>query len=114
MFCGDMASALVVLDGLAILKNNEGERHMPIDDLYTGDGIEPLSLKPEEFLSHVAIPKDPFRRGANLKLTTSQTGGFAIVGVATAIYWMGGHWQEPRIAGTSGGSKPIRLRKVEL
>jgi CO/xanthine dehydrogenase FAD-binding subunit len=113
MFCGDIAPALICLNGSAILKNKEGERTLPLDDLYTGNGGEPLDIQSGEFLSHVALPENPLTEGVYLKLTMRQTGGFPIVGLAAAIQRSDGICRKSRIAVTSIEPRPIRLKKVE-
>lgn len=113
MFCGDLAPALIASGASVILKGKGGERRIPVEDFYTGDGKKPLGLKPGEFLSHAVAQKDPLRRGIYMKLTTRQTGGFPVVGLAVSFQRVDGTCHSPRIAVTSICPKPIRLKETE-
>jgi CO/xanthine dehydrogenase FAD-binding subunit len=113
MFCGDIAPALIASGASVILKSKEGERRLPVEDFYTGDGKEPLNLGPGEFLSHVVVQKDPSRKEVYLKLTARQTGGFSVVGVAASLHRVDGYCHDPKIAVTSVCPKPIRLKEAE-
>jgi len=113
MFCGDMAPALIASGASLILKSREGERKLLVEDFYTGDGKEPLNLNPGEFLSRVVIQKDPSRKEVYLKLTARQTAGFPGVGVAASLHRVDGYCRDLKIAVTSVGPKPIRLKETE-
>ena len=96
-----------------MIKNEGGERKVPVEDFYTGDGKKPLDLKPGEFLSHAVVQKDALRKGVYLKLTMRQTGGFPVVGVAVSFHGMEGTCHNPKIAVTSICPRPIRLKEAE-
>jgi CO/xanthine dehydrogenase FAD-binding subunit len=112
MFCGDVAPALIASGASVILKSKEGNRRLPVEDFYTGDGKEPFNLRPGEFLSHVVIRKT-LPKGVYLKLTARQTGGFSVVGVAASLHRVDGYCHDPKIAVTSVCPKPIRLKEAE-
>ncbi len=52
----DLAPALIALGASARLLSAQGERIIPLGDLYTGDGAKPLTMKPEEILIGVEVP----------------------------------------------------------
>ena len=56
VYQGDLAPALISLDARVQLKSEGGSRKVPLADLYTGVGKAPLSIAPDELLTHISIP----------------------------------------------------------
>jgi 4-hydroxybenzoyl-CoA reductase subunit beta len=56
VYQGDMAPALISLDARVQLKNEGGSRKIPLAELYTGGGKAPVSIEPDELLTHISIP----------------------------------------------------------
>jgi len=56
VFSGDMAPALIAADARIVLHSARGERTIPLDELYSGDGARPLTKQPDEILMRVDIP----------------------------------------------------------
>ena len=56
VYQGDMAPALISLNARVQLKKEGGSRKIPLADLYTGVGKNPLSIEPDELLTHISIP----------------------------------------------------------
>lgn len=52
----DLAPALMALGASARLLSAQGERTIPLGDLYSGDGVKPLAMNPEEILIGVEVP----------------------------------------------------------
>jgi len=50
VFSGDLAPALIALEGKITLFSTEGERTLPLREYYTGNGTKPLTIRPEEIL----------------------------------------------------------------
>jgi 4-hydroxybenzoyl-CoA reductase subunit beta len=59
VFSGDLAPALIALDAKVRLVSAHGERTIPLNELYTGNGASPRAIKPEEILVHVEVPALP-------------------------------------------------------
>ena len=55
-YCGDVAPALLVLNARIVLDGPEGEKEIALEDLFSGDGKEPLNLRPGDILTEVIIP----------------------------------------------------------
>ncbi|HEY3277966.1 MAG TPA: FAD binding domain-containing protein [Syntrophorhabdaceae bacterium] len=53
---GDMAPALISLGAMAHLKSIKESRKIPVAELYTGNGKNPLALASGELLTHLSIP----------------------------------------------------------
>jgi len=57
VFSGDLAPAFIAMKAKVRLISDKGERLIPLENFYTGDGVSPLSILPEEILAGVEIPK---------------------------------------------------------
>ena len=56
VYRGDIAPVLVCMDASVKLAGIEGERSVPLIDLFTGNGILPNRIKNKEILAEVRIP----------------------------------------------------------
>lgn len=81
----DAAPALIALGAKVVLSSLQGDRELPLADLYHNDGISYLTKRPDELLTEVRIPRLPNRRSAYWKLRRRGSFDFPLVGVATAI-----------------------------
>lgn len=85
VFMSDLASALLSLDATLSIVGSNGERRMKIDDLYTHDPLNPISLNPDEILTTVMIPKKSRPSGSGFaKFTMRDAIEFA--GVNAAVF----------------------------
>lgn len=86
VFSGDMAPALMVLNAQVTLFNGEGERTLSASDLYTGDGKDPIHIRPGEILREVMIPPPAGRQGSTyLKYRVRGAIDFPLAGVAVRL-----------------------------
>ena len=60
----DCAPALVALNATAVLSRTEGERTIPLIDLYSTVGELPLAMGPDELLSEIHVPIPPRNSGS--------------------------------------------------
>lgn len=58
-FQSDCAPALIALDAKVTLSRAEGERTIPLADLYSTIGEQPLAIGPDELLAEIQIPIPP-------------------------------------------------------
>ena len=65
-FSGDIAPALIALDAKVKLISCSGERVIPVEDLYSGNGVEPLSLRTDEVLTEIVVPTPMEKQGSAL------------------------------------------------
>jgi 4-hydroxybenzoyl-CoA reductase subunit beta len=56
VFSGDMAPALIALKARIVLHSARGERVIPLDEFYSGDGAKPIVKQPDEILVRLEIP----------------------------------------------------------
>jgi 4-hydroxybenzoyl-CoA reductase subunit beta len=106
---GDVAPVLVALGTTVRIVGNEGERVVPLGDLYTGKGKRPLALDPEEVLVEVRLPAaDPKTRGDYQKLRYRGSMDFPLVGVAAVLTGDGsGVCTDASVVLTSVGRGPL-------
>ena len=86
VFSGDTVPALIALDAEVKLASNTGERLVPVSELYTGDGKDPLALKPGDLVSEIRLPMPTKSRSSTyLKYRLRDAIDFPMVGVAVRI-----------------------------
>ncbi len=83
---GDLAPALIALGATVTLAKKDGERTLPLDQLYTGQGKRPLALAPGEILTEVRVPASASGAGGDYqKLRHRGAMDYPLVGVAAAV-----------------------------
>jgi 4-hydroxybenzoyl-CoA reductase subunit beta len=86
VFSGDTVPALIALDAEVKVVSNTEERLIPVSKLYTGDGKEPLTLKPGELLSEIRLPLPTKSQSSTyLKYREREAIDFPMVGVAVRM-----------------------------
>ena len=106
---GDTVGPLVALGAKLKLVSNEGERVIPIEDLYRGDGKDYLALDPHEILTHVLLQPSS-TTGVFVKFRPQNNLDFATFTLSVIPPWAEGR---SRIVVGSVASKPLRVRKAE-
>ena len=113
----DLAVALVALDGVVVLRGPDGERRLPVEDLYRLPGATPHlehTLEPGELIVAVEVPHGGYAAGARyLKVRDRASYEFALVSVAAALEIEDGTIRAARLAAGGVGTKPWRLRACE-
>jgi xanthine dehydrogenase YagS FAD-binding subunit len=108
----DPATALVCLNGHAVVVGQDGERVVPLDQFFTRpqEGHRSLTcLRQNEVLSGVEIPwPSASERAVFLKATARAEFGFALASVACQIATEGGRVRAARIV--LGGVAPVPWR----
>ncbi len=85
-FSGDIAPALIALDAKVRLISCSGERVIPVEDLYSGNGAEPLSLRTDEVLTEIVLPAPMEKQGsAYLKYRLRKAICFPLAGVGVSL-----------------------------
>lgn len=57
VYQGDMAPALIAFDAQCVLEKSGSRRTIPLIDIFTGQGTQPLSIENNELLTGIIIPK---------------------------------------------------------
>ena len=114
----DIGVALSVLDASVEIAGPAGARTLAIGDFFSGPGRDPTRenvLEPGEIVTRVLLPASPPDRSLYLKVRERESGDFALVSVAAAL-WLadspsGPVVREARIA--LGGVAPVPYRALE-
>ncbi len=106
----DTAPALIALNAVVRLGSAEGEREIPVQDLYRNDGIDYLSRRPDEILTDVTVPSG--WKSTYWKLRRRGSFDFPILGVAAALKFSGDVVEEARIALGAVASRPLLVDKA--
>ena len=112
-FSGDLAPALLVLDGKVEIVGRGGRRWAPLADLYTRDGRDYLSLADEEFVCSVTANAAPGLRTGYDKFRVRRSIEFPLAGVAVALGREGGTLTDLRVAITGTNPWPVLLEGTD-
>jgi 4-hydroxybenzoyl-CoA reductase subunit beta len=107
----DTAPALIALNASVRLSGPDGERSIPVEDLYKNDGIEYLSRRPDEILTSIEIPEKQFK-STYWKLRRRGSFDFPILGVAVALKFSGDTIEDARVALGASASRPFLVDKA--
>ena len=118
----DTAVALSALDAGVELYGPGGMRRLPIGDFFTGPGVDLLrenALRPGEIVRRVELPAAP-SRSVYLKVRERESGDFALVSAAAALWLSGdgdaadGDNGDGANGDSAGGGPIIRRARVAL
>jgi len=107
-FSGDLAPALLVYGAEIDIAGAEGERRIPLSDLYVEDGKAHLALAPGELVVAVHLPAAP-PSSAYEKLRQRGAIDFPLAGVAVALAASKAKIETLRVALTGTNSRPFLL-----
>lgn len=108
----DTAIALAALDADLIVAGQDGEKVLPVVDLY--DALGHNILKPDKILTEIRIPKPPDNAAqAFLKFRLRESVDFAIVSVATVLTLEDGLCRDARIVLGAVAPMPFRAPAAE-
>ncbi|MFC1971148.1 FAD binding domain-containing protein [Chloroflexota bacterium] len=108
----DTVPALLVLGARVKIAGEDGEKNIPIEELFMGPGC--TIIKHDQVLTEIQIPDLPPQSGAvYIKQSRRQGADLAVVGVAVLVVIKGGIIDDVRIALGAVAPTPIRARKAE-
>lgn len=108
----DHPATMLALRASVVARGPKGERVIPIDDLFV-DTFQ-TSLRPDEILTQIRIPKAKPRSGGAYVKLERKVGDFAIAAVAVYVALDDkGRVETAGIALTNVGATAIRARKAE-
>jgi len=107
---GDWGSVMLAVRGEVVARSSDGERTIPIDELFQGPFTN--SLEPNEIITEVRVPDPGRAAGTYLKLER-KVGDFATVGVAVHLAMSNGTVGQAGIALTGVGPRNIRASAAE-
>ena len=110
----DLAPAAIVVGASVRLVGPDGERTLPVADLYRPDGIDHMVKARNEILTEVSIPPSAGLRSTYLKLRRRRAVDFPILGVAAALrYAEDGTIEKARIVLGAIAPAPLRAGATE-
>ena len=112
-FSGDLAPALLVLDGKVEIAGRDGRGSIPLADLYTRDGRDYLSLAEEELVCSVTVSAAPGLRSGYDKIRVRRSIEFPLAGVAVALAREGDMLTHLRVAITGTNPWPVLLEGTD-
>jgi carbon-monoxide dehydrogenase medium subunit len=107
---GDWGSVMLAVRASVVAKSADGERTIPIDELFLGPYT--TSLQPNEIITDVRVPAAGRASGTYLKLER-KVGDFATAGVAVHVAMDNGTVEQAGIALTGVGATNIRAAEAE-
>jgi 4-hydroxybenzoyl-CoA reductase subunit beta len=125
-FSGDLAPALLVFDAEIDIAGPNGQRTMPLADLYIGyarqdepvtetrgDGKHFLSLRPGEVITAARVCNTLGLRSAYDKIRIRRSIEYPVAGVAVALRRDGDTLADLRVAFTGTNPRPVRLANTQ-
>jgi len=86
VYSGDLAPVLITLKAEITLVDHTGEKAIPIQEMYSGEGARPLALEPGQVVQKIHLPARGKRTGgAYLKLRPRKAIDYPLLGVAAAL-----------------------------
>src|SRR5919201_762748 len=107
---GDWGSVMLAVRAEVVARSGDGERTIPIDELFEGPFT--TSLRPNEIITEIRVPAPGRAEGTYLKLER-KVGDFATVGVAVHVSMSNGTVEQAGIALTGVGATNIRAAEAE-
>jgi len=108
----DHPATMLALRASVVARSAKGERVIPIDELFV-DTFQ-TSLRPDEILTEIRIPKPAAKSGGTYLKLERKVGDFAIAGVAAYLALdESGRVKTAGIGLTNVGSIAIRAKKAE-
>ncbi len=111
-FSGDLAPVFLVLGAEIDIIGPDGPRREPLTALYTGDGMDHLTLKPGELLVSVHLPANPLP-ALYEKHRVRGAIDFPLAGVAVALTKKGGKVDTLKIAVTGTNTSPFLVEDLD-
>jgi 4-hydroxybenzoyl-CoA reductase subunit beta len=110
----DTIPALIALGAGVRILSPSGERSIPVEALYTGDGVRPLVLSHEELLTEITLPSLPMgARSAYLRFSFRKAIDFPLVSAAFFMGQKDGVCLSAKIVLGAVAPKPLRLSQLE-
>ncbi len=112
----DVAPALIALDANLETIDHTGGRRFAIEDLYTGNGLKPVSLKNGEIIQAVVVPAPPSGFGWGYHKSARRGGlefAIAVIAVTIRLAPDGKHCAEARIVIGAVRERPVRATVAE-
>src|SRR6185295_12564009 len=106
---------LIALGATVSLVSQQGERRIPLAELYADDGMDYLTKRPDEVLAAIDVPAPAGLRSTYWKLRRRGAFDFPVLGVAAAIrVGAGGVVEDARVVLGAVASHPVQVDTSSL
>jgi 4-hydroxybenzoyl-CoA reductase subunit beta len=113
VYQGDLASVLIALEARVKVAKKGSAWVIPLLDLYTSKGEEPIALEAEEILTEVEIPAPAASWGGDYqKLRYRGAMDFPLAGVAAVLNWNGESCARAKVVLTAVASAPVVVEEA--
>ncbi len=116
VYMSDVAPALIALNAQLETISADGGRRLPVENMFTGDGMHPIGLEPTEIISAVVTPPLPSNFGWDY-YKSSRRGGFefgiAVIAITLSLNSDRKTCSTARIVIGAVRERPIRAIKAE-
>jgi len=113
-FAAETVPVLITLRARAKVLSLRGQKILPVEALYTGNGIRPLALSPGEMVGEIFLPRPEKGMGsAYLRYSMRQAIDFPLASAAVCLVEKKGICAEARVVLGAVAPRPLRLGQVE-
>jgi len=110
----DTVPILIALNAKGKVLSLAGQRMIPVENLYTGNGIRPLSLSEAELLAEIIIPRQEANsRAAYFRYSMRKAIDFPAASAAVFMAKKNGACTEARVVLGAVAPRPLRLLETE-
>jgi 4-hydroxybenzoyl-CoA reductase subunit beta len=114
VYQGDMAPAIIALNGKVTLTSPEGTKQMPLEKIFTGDGKAPFNMSYNTILTSVEIPASGSHHLSLYRKYRMRDGtDYPLAGVAIGLQKNSKKIDTMRICITGTWSSPVLVKDVE-
>jgi 4-hydroxybenzoyl-CoA reductase beta subunit len=116
VYCGDLAPALMTLGSRLSVKRKNQERIIPLQDLFTGNGLNPFTLADDELITGVIIPLTGGRDGSSyVKMRLRPAVDYPLLSAAASLtLGEGGRIEKARLILGAVGPIPVEVETDPL
>lgn len=114
VYQGDLAPAIIALNGKVTLTSPEGTKQMPLEEIFTGDGKAPFNMSHNTILTDIEIPASGVPHLSLYRKYRIRDGvDYPLAGVAIGLQRNGDGINTMRICITGTWSSPVLVKDVE-
>ncbi len=115
VYMSDVAPALIALGATLSILGRDGQRRMPLEDLYSGNGLKPFTLRNDEIIEAVLVPAAAAGSGWGYHKSARRGGLEFATSVAAVTLRLDkdGHCADIRIIIGAVRERPVRAEAAE-
>jgi aerobic carbon-monoxide dehydrogenase medium subunit len=107
----DLPPVLMALGASLTIAGPDGERRLPVEELFSG--YYETVLAKDELIAFVHVPDQRGKQAAYMKVTTGSVDDWPALGIAVVVEADAGHVKSARIVASAATEKATRLKAAE-